>query len=337
MPKKPVILITDDIKANRLIIRKLLKPVGAEIVEAESGEEALKMAAKSDRVALILLDVQMPGMDGYQVAELLREKEQSSHIPIMFITGIHRDKACTRRGYGLGAVDYLYKPVEPDILISKVGVFLDLWHQRNELEREIERRADSEAKVHHMAHHDLLTNLPNRRQLYANLEQEMQRCDRYGKKLALLFLDLDGFKDINDSVGHHIGDQILITIADRYQKLIRGTDTLARFGGDEFVILLTDITDKELLVNKLTNLVQTTHQSMEIEGNHVFLGVSIGVAYYPDHADNLEQLVRNADKAMFMAKREGRNTFRFYFHEMDRVFNQPAPVDTRSLPTAHLN
>ena len=327
MSDKPIILITDDIKANRLALKKLLRSVDAELIEAKCGNETLSKALLSDRLAIILLDVQMPGMNGFEVAELLRGEDKTQFVPIIFVTGMDRNEVYTQKGYSVGAVDYLYKPIDPDILLSKVKVFLDLWCMRSKLEREIKMRADAEMQVHHMAYHDALTCLPNRRKLYEDLTEAMQRCDRYGKRLALLFLDLDGFKRINDTLGHKFGDEVLLQIAGRYQGVIRNTDSLARFGGDEFVILLTDIDDTAILINKMKEILTITHQPVNLENNQISLGVSIGAAYYPDHGSSLEELVSNADKAMYQAKNEGKNTFRIYSLEMDGTVNEQLNIE----------
>ncbi|MBL4711783.1 MAG: EAL domain-containing protein [Gammaproteobacteria bacterium] len=336
MSDKPIILITDDIKANRLALKKLLRSVDAEIIEAESGNETLSKALVSSRLALILLDVQMPEMDGFEVAELLREEDRTQFVPIIFVTGMDRNDIYRQKGYSVGAVDYLYKPVDPDILLSKVNVFLDLWRMRSELEHEIELRIDAEMQIQHMAYHDALTCLPNRRKLYENLTEAMHRCDRYENKLALLFLDLDGFKRINDTLGHNFGDEVLLQMAGRYQSLIRNTDSLARFGGDEFVILLTDINNTESLVSKMQEILEVTHAPVDLENNQVSLGVSIGAAYYPDHGNSLEELVSHADKAMYQAKNEGKNTFRIYSVEMDDTVSEQLSIE-KHLANALIN
>ena len=336
MSAKPVILITDHVKNNREGLVQLLQSADAEIIEAETGSETLFKASESNHIALILLDVQLSGQDSFRVAEQLHSEKKTRYIPIIFMTGVDDDEMYTQQGYRAGAVDYMHKPVDPVVLLSKVNVFLDFWRMRNSLEREIEQRVDAEMRIQHMADHDQLTCLPNRRNLYARLTEAMQRCDRYGKRLALLFLDLDGFKRINDTLGHKCGDEVLLQIAGRYQGLIRNTDTLARFGGDEFVILLTDLDEHEQLIHKLKALLDITHNPVDLEDNKVSLGVSMGIAYYPEHGSNIEELLSNADKAMYQAKNEGRNTFRFYSNEMNESAKEKMLIE-KHLVTALAN
>ena len=131
---KPSILVVDDVAANRLAIKRLLHNVDADIVEASSGNEALSLAVQQNNLALILLDVQMPGMDGYEVAQFLREEPQTRHIPIIFVTAVYRDEQHMLKGYSSGAVDYISKPIIPEILMSKVQIFLELWQLRADLE-----------------------------------------------------------------------------------------------------------------------------------------------------------------------------------------------------------
>ena len=318
MHTKPAILIADDLKTNRLVLRKHLAELDVDIIEAHTGQAVLQIMETHPDIALLLLDIQMPDMDGYEVAKIVHSDNQNRHIPIIFITAMELSTQTLHDSYLAGVVDVLKKPVNPSVLCTKAQVFINQWSVRHTLETEIERRNEAESLVQHMAHHDQLTNLPNRRQLEINLEHEIQRCQRYGKRVAVLFLDLDGFKRINDTLGHHTGDQVLLQLANRFQSLIRSTDTVVRFGGDEFVILFTDVDAREQLVGKLKRLLETTLSPIKIEQNRLSVGVSIGVAFYPEHGSAPAELISNADKAMYQAKRDGRNTFRFYSEKMNQ-------------------
>lgn len=164
----------------------------------------------------------------------------------------------------------------------------------------------------HMAFHDLLTGLPNRSQLLENLEHAIQLAQRQESKLAVLFLDLDRFKYINDSLGHHIGDELLKEVALRVKSRLRCSDTLARLGGDEFVILLESLDDNSTPAKVAQNILDTLQTPMDVAGFHLNISASIGIAFYPDDADNIHSLIKNADNAMYQAKELGRNRFRYY-------------------------
>jgi diguanylate cyclase (GGDEF)-like protein len=314
---RPVILIVDDLKANRLALCRLLRHVDAELVEAENGEQALIQAIAIPNLSLILLDVQMPIMDGYEVAELLREEEQTRHIPIIFITAVHRDENHIIKGYTSGAIDYITKPVQPEILSAKISLFLMLWRLKNGLEQEVKARNELEEKNIFLAHHDLLTELPNRRQLLIDIEKATLRADRQGNEFALLFVDLDGFKAINDGLGHQIGDLVLKTIAERLGNLVRKTDTVARYGGDEFIMLYTDIDDIQRLSGRISEILEIVAKPIHIQNEHIQLSASIGVCVYPDQIDNPDKLIDFADIAMYKAKSQGKNQFCFFSDEMD--------------------
>lgn len=175
------------------------------------------------------------------------------------------------------------------------------------------RRA--EAQIRHLAHHDVLTNLPNRALLDDRLAQGMERSRRSGQQLALLFIDLDRFKHVNDSLGHPVGDRLLKAVAQRFSRAIRDEDTLARQGGDEFVVILEALGghgDAALVADKLLAALETP---VVFDQHEIFVGASIGISLFPDDGDTIEALMRCADSAMYQAKESGRNTFRFYTSE----------------------
>src|SRR5437764_3783068 len=218
------VLVVDDDAGSLALLRAILEPLGQNVGAARSGEEALRLSA-ADEFAVVLLDVAMPGMDGLETARRMKADESLRHVPIIFLTGA-AERAEIARGYSAGAVDYLLRPYEPEILRSKVQVFVDLFRLRRQAEI-----------LTHRALHDPLTGLPNRTLLLDRLEMALRRVDRSGKRVAVLFLDLDNFKSVNDTRGHHAGDELLIDAANRLQHAIRASDTAARFGGDEFVVL----------------------------------------------------------------------------------------------------
>jgi diguanylate cyclase (GGDEF)-like protein/PAS domain S-box-containing protein len=186
-----------------------------------------------------------------------------------------------------------------------IGIFFDITTMKQ-----------SEKELEFLAHHDPLTELPNRLLLSARLSQSIKRAKREAKKIALLFLDLDRFKEINDTFGHSYGDEILIKITQRFKSCMREKDTIARIGGDEFVFLIEDvekIDDIESILEKILSLFDT---EVVVNKQSFQLSASIGIAIYPNDGDNIEDLIKNADTAMYKAKDSGRNTYCFYTEEM---------------------
>ena len=311
------ILVVDDTRANLVALKVLLKPIKADIITAESGEQALLAAEQNeDHIALILLDVQMPVMDGFEVARLLHENEKTRSLPIIFITA-NQEEAHIEEAYLTGAVDYIQKPIRKTALLSKVSVFLDLWSLRFGLEQEIEQRRAAELRVEHLATHDPLTNLPNRRGLYEELSELIYRSRRYKYSSAVIYVDLDGFKHVNDQFGHEAGDRLLTQVAANFKKIVRQTDSVARIGGDEFIVLITDIDRETTLITKIESLLREASSGLEFEGHRVAVSASIGVALYPEHGDDAETLLHHADQAMYQAKHHGKNTFRFFTEDIN--------------------
>ena len=324
---RPSILIVDDISANRIALKRLLKNMDTDLIEADSGQEALCKALVLKRLSLILLDVQMPEMDGYETAEFLREEKLTRHIPIIFVTAVHRDKSHILKGYTSGAIDYITKPIEPEILVAKVSLLLELWRLRFGLEQEIRVRNELEVRNRFLAEHDVLTNLPNRRHLFRKIETAISVANRKNNLFALLFIDLDGFKSVNDTFGQKCGDKVLITIGERFSKLIRKSDTVARIGGDEFVILFTDIFDAGLLTNRIDQVLIAAKKKIVMQQNIVNLSACIGIIVYPDKNDDAEKLLYFAEVAMGKSKEAGKNTFKFFSEEMDAAAHKRAKVE----------
>ncbi len=311
------ILVVDDTRANLVALQVLLKPIEADIITTESGERALQAAQDNeDHIALILLDVQMPVMDGFEVARLLHENEKTRSIPIIFITA-NQDEAQIEEAYLSGAVDYIQKPIRKTALLSKVSVFLDLWSLRFGLEQEIEQRRVAEHRVEHLATHDPLTNLPNRRGLYEELNELIYRSKRYRYSSAVIYVDLDGFKNVNDHFAHEAGDKLLTQVATNFKQIVRQTDSVARIGGDEFIVLITDIDRETTLITKIESLLKEASKPIKFDGHKISVSASIGIALYPEHGDNAETLLHHADQAMYQAKNHGKNTFRFFTEDIN--------------------
>jgi diguanylate cyclase (GGDEF)-like protein/PAS domain S-box-containing protein len=168
----------------------------------------------------------------------------------------------------------------------------------------------------HLATHDSLTMLPNRVLFYDRLQMAIKHNTRNQEKIAVLFVDLDHFKEINDSLGHPIGDQLLIQVAQRLQNVLRESDTIARMGGDEFNILLNGFTTPDILIEICEKLLRSFKDPFMVEEHLLYTAISIGIAIYPEDGHDAQTLLKNSDTAMYRAKEEGRNSYQFYAHEM---------------------
>ncbi len=183
--------------------------------------------------------------------------------------------------------------------------------------RDITERKLAAARIHHLAHHDSLTELPNRVLFQERLRQALAQAKRSKWMLGLLFLDLDKFKDINDTLGHHVGDLLLKAVAKRLGRCVRETDTVARLGGDEFAVILTNLDDAEGASRVAETIITSIADPFGLDDHEVLTSTSIGITLYPSDATDAEQLLKNADLAMFRSKAEGRNNYHFYVAEMD--------------------
>ena len=187
---------------------------------------------------------------------------------------------------------------------------------------DITERRRAEAQVAHLAHHDVLTDLPNRALLGDRLEQAVAAIKEGGRRLALLVLDLDRFKEVNDTLGHPVGDELLKAVAERLRTCVRDTDTIARLGGDEFVIVQRTISPESDALALAQRILETVAAPYELLGHQVTIGTSIGVAIAPTDGDSRDLLMRNADLALYRAKIEGRSTYRFFQQEMDQKMQE---------------
>ncbi|WP_265943879.1 EAL domain-containing protein [Dechloromonas sp. A34] len=186
-----------------------------------------------------------------------------------------------------------------------IGVFTD-----------ISERKQNEARIHHLAHHDVLTGLPNRLLLEDRVSQAMLKSKRSSKPLGLVFIDLDRFKNINDTLGHEVGDQLLVQAAQRGLSVLRDTDTMSRQGGDEFVVVLPELDHRQDAMHITRKLLAALCQPYLLAGHELTVSGSAGIVLYPDDGQTVSELLRKADAAMYRAKEEGRNTFRFFSSEV---------------------
>lgn len=318
--QRPKILAVDDNPANLLVIRRVLAKLEVDVVEAACGNDALR-ATLDDEFALILLDVYMPDINGFEVAEILSQEETTRQTPIIFVTATYADDVHRLKGYGFGAVDYMAKPLEMTILLSKVQVFLELYRHRvalrdalselsernRQLELEVEQRRQMEQEMRHLAMHDMLTGLPNRTLFMDRLATAHTRALRHKGMFALVYVDVDRFKDVNDTWGHAAGDAMLVELASRLRESLRENDTVARLGGDEFALVLEELEDVNagrLRLERLQAALQTPmayqHEDQQV---NLIIAASIGLAVYPQDGADVGTLLHAADQAMYLTKR----------------------------------
>ena len=295
--KKPTILVVDDMTTTLLLLHDLLKDT-YEVKIAKSGTKALEILESPNDIDLILLDIEMPDINGYDVCKRIKNNETIKNIPIIFITG-RTSQEDEEYGLNLGAIDYITKPFNKAIVKLRIKNYLDLKIKNDMLEK--------------LSMYDGLTNIRNRRFFDETFEKTFSEIKRDKKSLAVLMIDIDFFKPYNDNYGHGQGDETLRKVAKALEKTIkRASDFVARYGGEEFVILLKDINKDgvEAVANNLLNAIRElkiTHEFSKIEN---YVTISIGASFYNSSSDITKlELLLKADETLYNVKNSGRNNF----------------------------
>lgn len=296
----PLILVVDDNPDNLEIISTRLRFRGYDVALAERGEEAIAKIKESEP-DLILLDIMMPDMDGYEVARRVRAEKDLGYIPIIVVTA--RDSTEDKvTGLDAGADDYLTKPINFPELEARVRSMLRIKRLQDQLE-------EKNRELEQLSIRDGLTGLYNHRHLHELLADEYERSRRTEEPVALVMFDLDRFKEVNDTRGHQAGDQVLVELADILRESAREIDKLGRYGGEEFMAILPDSDPAAgvAFAERVRQMVE--NQRFEIQADHPLrMTVSAGVATFPyDRADSPRRLVHQADLALYSAKKSGRN------------------------------
>ena len=355
------ILIVDDKLENLRLLSTILTEQGYRVRKALNGEIALKTIQASPP-DIILLDIKMPGMDGYEVCQRLKLDQNTYEIPIIFLSAnnasLDRVKA-----FQVGAIDYISKPIESEEVLVRIKNQLEIQSAKarvrqlneeleqrviertaqlkkanqelekeivkrkkiqqeleetnEELKKEITQREQVQAKLLRMALKDNLTSLPNRAFLMKQLERATLRAQKNFKySYGVLFLDCDRFKVINDSLGHTIGDKLLIAVADRLKYCLPEATTIARLGGDEFIIFLDEIENKKSVIATAEKIHQVMKLPFQIREREIFINVSIGIVLGDRTYQKPENLLRDADTAMYRAKEQGKGSYMVFEKNM---------------------
>ena len=297
--ERPVVLLADDDPSIRLMVRHVLESEDFDIIEAADGLEAIK-AVEKHHPALILLDAVMPGIDGFTTCQQIKEKGHTD-IPVMMITGLD-DDASVERAYEVGAIDFITKPIKWAVLKHRV--------------KSVVAKVIAERKVKLLAYRDSLTGLPNRLLFADRLEQAVVRSERSRTSMALMLVDIDDFKLVNDSFGHDAGDKLIKAVGQLISRSLRRADTIARLGGDEFAVIIEGIESPDDAISIADNLTTILEHNVRLDDQETYTSASIGIAVYPDDGKDARTLLKNADTAMYRAKEKGRHCFQFYKPEM---------------------
>lgn len=322
MTEQVSILIVDDLRENHLVMESVLTDPQLKIVKAMSGEEALSLCLEHN-FAVIFMDVQMPGMDGFETAELLRSIEKTKNIPIIFVTAISKEQKSIFKGYEVGAVDYLFKPIDPIILRSKAKIFKEIFLQRAIIEKqalELEKKVKELMEIQqekdileNISIEDCLTNVFNRRGLEKFYKMHWGNCMRYRLPYSIILIDIDRFKNYNDTYGHINGDTVLREVASVIDdSLYRAEDFVGRYGGEEFLVVMpnVDIEGAEAVADRIKKKIEGLNIVHEHNDDKGVLTVSMGISsVVPDSNIESQTLVDVADQMLYQAKKMGRNRF----------------------------
>jgi diguanylate cyclase (GGDEF)-like protein len=292
LASKPIAIIADDEELGRLLLAESVAQVGLQAMSFDNGTDALE-AALSNPVSIVLLDVDMPGKDGYEVCRSLRADPRFSSVPIVMVTG-HEDATAITLAFEAGATDFISKPVNWALLPRRLEYIL--------------RNAAAAEHIERLAYYDPLTGLPNRQRCLETAERLFVTAAQHREEVAVIYLDLNSFKRVNDTFGHSVGDAVLRTVAgklteaiDRFRADVQHL-MVARFGGDEFVLLVKHADARALGIRIAQACSHALKDPITYDGLEFYSAPSIGLALYPHHGHDVATVLKHADIAMYQAK-----------------------------------
>lgn len=344
---RPRLLIVDDIADNRMILTRRFHRAGFDTIEAESGEAAL-CALAGETFDVVLLDVMMPGIGGLDVLRAIRGSPATAGLPVIMVTAKSQSEDIVD-ALALGANDYVTKPVDFPVALARVRTqverktALETVHRTNKalrrfndqleieveertrnlnlsnelLRSEISERKKSEEFSQYLAYHDALTGLGNRLLFRETIEQRLAEAGTNGADLAVCFIDLDGFKSINDTLGHTVGDGLLKLVAARIKSVLAPDDCIVRLGGDEFAILQSAPKQPTAAISIANGIIETLSSPFLVGEHEMVISASCGIAAVSQTCNDPEALLKNADLAMYAAKADGRGTYRVFNSELE--------------------
>lgn len=301
------LLVVDDSSAVREMVKNIVTKTGwfANILEADNGMDAMRLFFKN-KVDFVISDVVMPKVDGYKLIATIKGSEAGKDVPVIMLSASRKEVVDKIKGLNIGASDYVIKPFDSSELLARINTFLKIQELQNELK-------GKNALLERLSVTDELTGLYNRRYFQLHLKMQATLAKRHNYSIGCLLIDVDHFKNINDTYGHDVGDRVLKGIAQTMASKMREGEVLARFGGEEFTICLN-------MVDKGGALVAAERMRKAVEDANlgdssaaIKTTISIGVAVYPDtNLKNSDEVIKAADEALYQAKRSGRNKVVLY-------------------------
>ncbi|AFZ47117.1 response regulator receiver modulated diguanylate cyclase [Cyanobacterium stanieri PCC 7202] len=297
-PKNFLILAVDDNSINRIMLEKILAKAGYQIKVLADSEEFLNMIG-SVKPDLMLLDLMMPKIDGLELCRLIKAKANYKEVPIIFLTASD-SKDNVIEAFRSGAVDYVTKPFNNEELLARIKTHIELKFTRDQLRKAL-------VDLEKLATTDELTEIANRRHFLNLATREFNIAKRQKRSFSMIIFDIDHFKNINDNYGHPVGDIAIKLVAQKCQQSIRGEDLCARWGGEEFIVVVSDtlIDAAKRVANRIRREIASI--SLPIDDHNFKITVSVGIAQYQENDKSLDQIVSRADKALYRAKNNGRN------------------------------
>ena len=257
---------------------------------------------------VILLDISLPDSQG--IDTFIKTYTSAPNIPIIVMSNLD-DESFAVKAVQEGAQDYLVKGcADGNLLARSIRYYIE----RHQMLKKLEK---AQYQLRHLAYHDSLTGLPNRKLFHDHLHRSVAQARRDSKMVAVLFVDLDEFKQINDTLGHDIGDLLLQSVAKRLTDCIRESDITARVGGDEFILILNGINSVQDAAKVAQKIVESLSSGFFLGGHKLTVTSSIGISLFPNDSNDSETLVKNADLAMYNAKEHGRNNYKFFLLDLN--------------------